>query len=181
MVGWHHRLNGHESLGKVWEIANDRDAWHAAVHGVTKSRTRLNDSTTTATILLWTPGCVFIYKIPFVCIFSGGGGLVIKSCPTLVTLWTVGHQASLSMGFPRWHYCSRLPFRSPGDLPNPGIKPWSPELQAVSCIAGEFFTDWATFSKAPQVFGRQKHVIKRVLKGDLSRLSCNRVVSCIPD
>ena len=36
------------------------------------------------------------------------------------------------MGFPRQDYCSELPFLSPGDLPNPGIKPGSPALQAVS-------------------------------------------------
>ena len=39
---------------------------------------------------------------------------------------------SFSMGFPRQEYWSGLPFPSPGDLPDPGIKPWSPALQADS-------------------------------------------------
>ena len=39
-----------------------------------------------------------------------------------VMLWTVVHQAPLSMGFSRQEYWSGLPFRSPGDLPNPVIK-----------------------------------------------------------
>ena len=60
------------------------------------------------------------------------GGLLAKSYLTLVTLWTVACQASLSMGFSRQEYWSGLPFSSPGDLPNPGIKPGSPALQADS-------------------------------------------------
>ena len=47
-----------------------------------------------------------------------------------VTPWTVAHQAPLSMGFSRQEYCSGLPFPSPGDLPNLGIEPGSPALQA---------------------------------------------------
>ena len=35
------------NLGKLWEMVRDREAWHAAVHGVTKSKTRLGDWTTT--------------------------------------------------------------------------------------------------------------------------------------
>ena len=48
------------------------------------------------------------------------------------TPWTVAHQAPLSMGFSRQEYWSGLPFPSPGDLPNPGIEPRSPTLQADS-------------------------------------------------
>ena len=46
------------------------------------------------------------------------------------TPWTVARQAPLSMGFPRQEYWSGLPFPSPGDLPNPGIEPGSPALEA---------------------------------------------------
>ena len=42
------------------------------------------------------------------------------------------HQAPLSMGFSRQEYWSGLPRTSPGDLPNPGIGPGSPALQADS-------------------------------------------------
>ena len=45
------------------------------------------------------------------------------------TLWTVAHEAPLSMGFSRHEYWSELPFPSPGDLPNSGIEPESPALQ----------------------------------------------------
>ena len=60
----------------------------------------------------------------------GGGGLVAKSCPTLMIPWTLACQAPLSIGFSRQEYWSELPFPSPGDLPDPGIKPGSPALQA---------------------------------------------------
>ena len=63
---------------------------------------------------------------------AGGGGLVAKSCLTLVTPWTVACQAPRSMGFSRQEYWSGLPFPSPGDLPDPGIEPASPALQADS-------------------------------------------------
>ena len=47
-----------------------------------------------------------------------------------VTPWTVAYQAYPSMGFSRQEYRSGLLFPSPGDLPDPGIKPGSPTLQA---------------------------------------------------
>ena len=49
-----------------------------------------------------------------------------------VTPWTVAHQAPLSMEFSRKEYWSGWPFPSPGDRPNPGIRPRSPALQADS-------------------------------------------------
>ena len=49
-----------------------------------------------------------------------------------VTLWTVAHQAPLSMEFSRQEYWSGLSFLCPRDLPNPGIEPRSPVLWADS-------------------------------------------------
>ena len=49
-----------------------------------------------------------------------------------VTPWTVAHQAPLSMELPRQEDWSGLTFLSPGDLPDPGIKPGSPALRADS-------------------------------------------------
>ena len=58
------------------------------------------------------------------------------SCVQLfVTTWTVPHQAPLSMGFSRQEYWSGLSFPSPGDLPDPGIEPRSPALQADTLIS----------------------------------------------
>ena len=55
----------------------------------------------------------------------------------LANLWTVAHQASLSRGCPGQEYSGRLPFPSPGDLPDPEIKPWSLVSPA---LAGRLFT-----------------------------------------
>ena len=65
--------------------------------------------------------------------------VVVKSLHrvSFETLWTIAHQASLSMGFPRQEYRSGLPFPTAGDLPNPGIEPESPAFPA---LAGGFFT-----------------------------------------
>ena len=54
------------------------------------------------------------------------------SCADSATPWAVAYQAPLSMGFSRQAYWSGLPFPSPGDLPDPGIKLGSPTLQADS-------------------------------------------------
>ena len=64
--------------------------------------------------------------------YGGCDGSVIKLYPTLATPWTATRQAPLSMGFSGQEYWSGLPFPSPGDLPDPGIKCGSPALQADS-------------------------------------------------
>ena len=57
---------------------------------------------------------------------------VTQSSPILATPWIIARQASLSITFSRQEYWSGLPFPSPGDLPDSGIKPGSPALQADS-------------------------------------------------
>ena len=52
-----------------------------------------------------------------------------------VTLWTVACQTPLSMEFSRQEYWSGYSFFSPGNLPDPGIKPGSPALQADSLLS----------------------------------------------
>ena len=85
----------------------------------------------------------YLIDIPFPPIFSfkisiislcGGSGLVTKSCPTLAAPWTAACQAPLCMGFSRQEYWSGLPFPSPGDIPEPCIKPGSAALQADSLL-----------------------------------------------
>ena len=72
-----------------------------------------------------------------VCVLSRFGHV-----PVFVTPWTVAHQAALSMGFSRQEYWSGLPFPSPGDLPDPGIKPTSLTSPA---LASGFFTTGTTW------------------------------------
>ena len=56
-----------------------------------------------------------------------------------MTPWTVAHQVPLFMGFFRQEYWSGLSFPPPGDLPNPGTKPVSPESPAMA--GGSFTTE----------------------------------------
>ena len=60
----------------------------------------------------------------------------LLSCVRLfATPWTVAYQAPSSMGFSRQECWSGLPFPSPGDLPDPGIEPGSPALQADALLS----------------------------------------------
>ena len=74
------------SLSKLWEMVKDREAWYAAVHGITKSRTQLNDWTTTRT------SCQNI-RLP-----RWFSSVQLLSCVRLfMTPWTAACQASLSI------------------------------------------------------------------------------------
>ena len=71
---------------------------------------------------------VFVFnKISIMCEISHFNHIQL-----FVTLWTIAHQAPLSMGFSRQEYLRGLPCSIPGDLPDPGIKPTSLALQMDS-------------------------------------------------
>ena len=66
-------------------------------------------------------------------IFMKGKKVKVKSLSHVqlfAMLWTVAYQVSQSVGFSKQEYRNRLPFPSPGDLPDPGIKSRSPALRA---------------------------------------------------
>ena len=76
-----------------------------------------------------------------------------RSCFRLfATLWTVAHQAPLSMGVSRQEYWTGLPCLPPGDLPDPGIEPKSLKSPA---LAGRFFTTSATWEAHSAWIGGQ--------------------------
>ena len=56
----------------------------------------------------------------------------LQSGPPLCNIMTVALLSPLSLGFPRQEYWSGFPRSFPGDLPNPGIEPATPALQADS-------------------------------------------------
>ena len=81
--------------------------------------------------------CVCVYVCVCVCTLSR------FSCVQLcATLWTIVHQAPLSMGFSRQDYWSGLPCPPPGDLPNPGTEP---RVLKSPALTGGFFTTSATW------------------------------------
>ena len=61
----------------------------------------------------------------------------LQSCLTHATLWTIAHQALLSMEFSKQEYWNGLPCPSPGDFPDPGIEP---AYLMYLALAGGFFT-----------------------------------------
>ena len=98
----------------------DRGTWWATVHSTAQSHDQSN--------------LAYVHPYIQVHIYTGGGGLVAKSCPTLATPQTIACQAPLSMRSSSQEYWSGLPFPSPEDLLDPGIKPRFPAFQAVSLL-----------------------------------------------
>ena len=140
--GWE---NGNPLQYSCLENLMDRGPWRATVHGVTNSRTRLKQ------LSMHMPSCRNWGSERWVVegtVKRGGGHVCTcdwfmliygrkeikkdgaKLCLTLSIPWIGARQAPLSMGFSRQEYWSGLPFLSPGDLPDPGIEPRSPTLQA---------------------------------------------------
>ena len=101
----------------------DRWVWQATVHGVTKSRTQLNDLTCVIRALPETYRSAAM-RVRMLSSFS---------CVWLfATPWTVVCQAPRSMGFSLQEYCSELPCPLPGGLNDSRIKSMSPALQVDS-------------------------------------------------
>ena len=104
----------------IWVWVNSGSWWWTGRPGAlqsmgSQSRTRLSDWTE----LRFKKQCKqheSVYSLSHIWLFA--------------TLWTVAHQAPLSMGFSRQGYWSGLPLPSTGDLPDTGIKPGSPASQA---------------------------------------------------
>ena len=110
--------------------------------------------------------CVYIHRhvcvSVCVCVYES-----LSHVQLFATPWTVAHQAPLSLEFYRQEYWSGLPFPSTEDLPDPGIKPMSPALQADSLP-----------SESPRKpIYKNTYLFFFIL---FSQLGCNRILSRVP-
>ena len=120
----------------------DREAWRATVHEISESDTNerltLSLSSVIKATASATPGdkedklnLSMFRSLPFMTYNYNIVKVKLLSRVRLFeTPWTVAYQAPPSMGLSRQEYWSGLLFLSPGDLPDPGIKPRSPAFQA---------------------------------------------------
>jgi len=111
--------NGNPLQCSCLENPRDGGAWWAAVYGVAQSRTRLKRFSSNSSMLSH-----------------------FNHVQLFATLWTIAHQATLSMRFSRQEYWSVLPCPPPGHLPDSRIELAS---TCISCIASRFFTPWVTW------------------------------------
>ena len=77
----------------------------------------------------WKGICYLFYACVRACVLN-----CFSRVRLFATLWTIAHQAPLSMGIPQQKYQSWLPCPPPGNLPDPGIKP---HVSYVSCIGSQ--------------------------------------------
>ena len=75
MIGWHHWLNGHK-FEQAQEMVKNREAWHAAVHGITKNQTWL--SNWTITFLLWVQSTRTLWVQSQICLSVGLSLWILK-------------------------------------------------------------------------------------------------------
>ena len=100
---------------------------------VEKSLQLISDTIPQSQESQWTPSRINTKK-------TAGVGLLDSHVQLFVASWTVAHQAPLSMEVSRQESLNRLPFPTPGDLPDPGIEP-----ESLASPAGRFFTADATW------------------------------------
>ena len=112
------------SLSKFWEIVKDKEVWCAAVHGITKKHNCVTEQCQQGTMKDTPYGSRDRSKS--VCVLNHS--VISNSWQPQGLQHT---RALCPWGFSRQEYWSGLPYLPPGDLPNPGIKPRSPILQAI--------------------------------------------------
>ena len=121
------------SLSKLWELVMDREAWHAAVHGVARSRTRLSHWTDSLRDPRLRPACV--------------SAKWLQPCPTLCKPVDVAYRLLYPWGPPGTNTGETCHALLQGTAPNPEIEPVSLLSPA---LAGRFFTSSATWKPSLQ-------------------------------